>query len=375
MIADPGFIHLHAHTAFSLREGALTLGRLIQLAEKDAQPALAVTDTNNLFAALEFSEKAEKVGVQAIPGVQLAVDFGDANSRESRGGAQGQGEAGHANLVLLAKTQTGYRNLMRLCSRAYLGAAPGDSPCVTLADLSSDGADLIVLTGGPDGALDLLLGQSRIDAALRSFSLFKPAKFISLHHLAVLRHAQRRWQESALLCRALLSQRLGSLRGLSKPSLLLLTDNLLRLGDLTGTYETLSQIYRRRLNLIEALSLQQLQLEYLARIGSFGPMLADVKARIELAELMPSPHAAKAQAFLSLAALKCGRTDLHQWLKRRAELLCEARTLVAERPLLAELWPDVTPAAAPEVVRADAPTDAPTDAPSPNPEVGPSTDR
>jgi hypothetical protein len=217
--------------------------------------------------------------------------------------------------------------------------------------------------------------ESRIDAALRSFSLFKPAKFISLHHLAVLRHAQRRWQESALLCRALLSQRLGSLRGLSKPSLLLLTDNLLRLGDLTGTYETLSQIYRRRLNLIEALSLQQLQLEYLARIGSFGPMLADVKARIELAELMPSPHAAKAQAFLSLAALKCGRTDLHQWLKRRAELLCEARTLVAERPLLAELWPDVTPAAAPEVVRADAPTDAPTDAPSPNPEVGPSTDR
>ena len=75
MIADPGFIHLHAHTAFSLREGALTLGRLIALAEKDAQPALAVTDTNNLFAALEFSEKAEKVGVQAIPGVQLARGF------------------------------------------------------------------------------------------------------------------------------------------------------------------------------------------------------------------------------------------------------------------------------------------------------------
>ncbi len=162
MIADPGFIHLHAHTAFSLREGALTLGRLIALAEKDAQPALAVTDTNNLFAALEFSEKAEKAGVQAIPGVQLAVDFGDANSRDSRGGAQGQAEGSHANLVLLAKTQTGYRNLMRLCSRAYLGADPGDSPCVTLADLSSDGADLIVLTGGPDGALDILLGQSRI---------------------------------------------------------------------------------------------------------------------------------------------------------------------------------------------------------------------
>ena len=200
MIADPGFIHLHAHTAFSLREGALTLGRLIQLAEKDAQPALAVTDTNNLFAALEFSEKAEKVGVQAIPGVQLAVDFGDANSRESRGGAQGQGEAGHANLVLLAKTQTGYRNLMRLCSRAYLGAAPGDSPCVTLADLSSDGADLIVLTGGPDGALDLLLGQSRIDAALARLEalegLFGDRLYIELQRHGL---AQERAVEAQLL--------------------------------------------------------------------------------------------------------------------------------------------------------------------------------
>ena len=200
MIADPGFIHLHAHTAFSLREGALTLGRLIQLAEKDAQPALAVTDTNNLFAALEFSEKAEKVGVQAIPGVQLAVDFGDANSRESRGGAQGQGEAGHANLVLLAKTQTGYRNLMRLCSRAYLGAAPGDSPCVTLADLSSDGDELIVLTGGPDGALDFLLGQSRIDAALARLEalegLFGDRLYIELQRHGL---AQERAVEAQLL--------------------------------------------------------------------------------------------------------------------------------------------------------------------------------
>ena len=200
MIADPGFIHLHAHTAFSLREGALTLGRLIALAEKDAQPALAVTDTNNLFAALEFSEKAEKVGVQAIPGVQLAVDFGDANSRDSRGGAQGHGEAAHANLVLLAKTQTGYRNLMRLCSRAYLGAAPGDSPCVTLADLSSDGADLIVLTGGPDGALDILLGQSRVDAALARLEalegLFGDRLYIELQRHGL---AQERAVEAQLL--------------------------------------------------------------------------------------------------------------------------------------------------------------------------------
>ena len=157
IVSDPGFIHLHVHTAFSLREGALPLGQLIKLAEYDAQPALAVTDTNNLFAALEFSDKAAKAGIQSIPGVQLTVDFGDAKGALREGGL--------GNIVLLGKTEAGYRNLMRLCSRAYLAAEPGESPTVTIADLASDGADLIALTGGPEGALDLLLAQSRVEAA------------------------------------------------------------------------------------------------------------------------------------------------------------------------------------------------------------------
>ena len=107
-IADAGFIHLHVHTAFSLREGALALGKLIDLAVRDGQPALAVTDTNNLFAALEFSEKAAKAGVQPIPGVQLCVDFGDAESSSATGRNERFG-----NLVLLAKSETGYRKSVR----------------------------------------------------------------------------------------------------------------------------------------------------------------------------------------------------------------------------------------------------------------------
>jgi len=160
MSADPGFVHLHLHTAFSLREGALTLTRLIELAEKDAQPALAVTDTNNLFAALEFSEKAAKAGLQAIPGVQLAVDFADGKS-----GRPPLRERALGNLVLLAKSKTGYANLMRLCSRAYLAAEPSEAPAITLDDLLRDGADLIALTGGPEGALDPLLAEGRAEAA------------------------------------------------------------------------------------------------------------------------------------------------------------------------------------------------------------------
>jgi DNA polymerase-3 subunit alpha len=193
LAADPGFIHLHVHTAFSLREGALPLGQLIKLAEHDAQPAIAVTDTNNLFAALEFSDKAAKAGIQSIPGVQIAVDFGDA-----KGGARA--ENGYGNIVLLAKSETGYRNLMRLCSKAYLAAEPGESPCVTLADLAGGAEDLIALTGGPEGALDQLLAQSRVDAAQERLEALEPL-FGDRLYIELQRHglAQERAVEAQLL--------------------------------------------------------------------------------------------------------------------------------------------------------------------------------
>ena len=79
-----GFVHLHLHTSFSLREGALTIANLIKFAKADDQPALAITDTNNLFGALEFSEKVSKEGIQPIIGCQLTVDFGDGKKLGAR---------------------------------------------------------------------------------------------------------------------------------------------------------------------------------------------------------------------------------------------------------------------------------------------------
>ena len=75
-----GFVHLHVHSAYSLREGALSIETLAKLAKADAMPAMAITDTNNLFGALEFSEKLAKAGVQPIIGAQTTVDFADAAS-------------------------------------------------------------------------------------------------------------------------------------------------------------------------------------------------------------------------------------------------------------------------------------------------------
>ena len=101
-MAGPGFVHLHVHSSYSLLEGALTIARLAELAKADHQPALALTDTDNMFGALEFSEKLAGYGVQPIIGCALAVDFGDQDNggapqrRRDRAGAPAHRAAGRA---------------------------------------------------------------------------------------------------------------------------------------------------------------------------------------------------------------------------------------------------------------------------------------
>ena len=68
VISEIGFVHLHVHSSYSLLEGAMTVATLAKLAAADGQPALALTDTDNLFGGLEFSEKLAGVGVQPIAG-------------------------------------------------------------------------------------------------------------------------------------------------------------------------------------------------------------------------------------------------------------------------------------------------------------------
>jgi DNA polymerase-3 subunit alpha len=171
VIAAVGFVHLHTHTSFSLREGALSIGKLIDFAKADKMPALAITDTNNLFGALEFSEKVSKAGVQPIIGCQLTVDFDDGKRLGARADDP---SAGRGSLVLLAQNADGYANLMRLASRAWLESDPGDLPHVGLPLLQQFSAGLIALTGGPSGALDVLLANGRSEHAERRLSQLQP---------------------------------------------------------------------------------------------------------------------------------------------------------------------------------------------------------
>jgi DNA polymerase-3 subunit alpha len=160
-VPDPGFVHLHVHSSYSLLEGALTIAKLAELAKADRQPALALTDTDNMFGALEFSDKLAGAGIQPIVGCALSVDFGDQEQRHP-----GQGVK-LPRLVLLAASEDGYRNLMRLTSRAFLDVAADQPANVKLAALQDAATGLIALTGGPDGPLDLALagGQAELAAA------------------------------------------------------------------------------------------------------------------------------------------------------------------------------------------------------------------
>src|SRR6516162_6362287 len=157
----PGFVHLHVHSSYSLLEGALTIARLAELAKADHQPALALTDSDNLFGALEFSEKMASAGIQPIIGCALAIDLADQESAARNGnGARVE----RPRIVLLAARETGYRNLIRLNSRAFLETAPNDAPHIKSVWLDGQTDGLIALSGGPGGPLDttLLAGQGSL---------------------------------------------------------------------------------------------------------------------------------------------------------------------------------------------------------------------
>ncbi|ODT71705.1 MAG: DNA polymerase III subunit alpha [Pelagibacterium sp. SCN 63-23] len=165
----PGFIHLHVHSAFSLLEGALQLETILKLAAADEQPALGIADTNNLFGALEFSEKATKKGIQPLIGVELAVDFAATEERVSERGHVAWG--GKSSIVLMAQSEQGFSNLSQLVSRAYL---EGDNGLARARPdwLTRDGLKgIICLSGGPEGAIDMAFAHGQDANAIRRLDL------------------------------------------------------------------------------------------------------------------------------------------------------------------------------------------------------------
>ena len=159
-VAALDFVHLHVHSSYSLLEGALTIARLAELAKADKQAALALTDTDNMFGVLEFSEKMAGAGIQPIVGCALAIDFGDTD----HGARNANAPIARERIVLLAAREAGYRSLMRLSSRAFLDTPSNEPPRLKLDWFEGETDGIIALTGGPGGPLDraIAAGQSHL---------------------------------------------------------------------------------------------------------------------------------------------------------------------------------------------------------------------
>ncbi|MGD9899166.1 MAG: DNA polymerase III subunit alpha [Calditrichaceae bacterium] len=109
------FVHLHSHTHYSLLDGAGKIKDLVNRAAELGMKSLAITDHGNLFGALEFYTQAKKAGIKPIIGMEAYIAPGSRTLRK-----QLEGESHSYHLVLLAKNETGFRNLIKLSSSAYL---------------------------------------------------------------------------------------------------------------------------------------------------------------------------------------------------------------------------------------------------------------
>ncbi|MDH7800572.1 DNA polymerase III subunit alpha [Rhizobium sp. AN70] len=171
-LKTPGFVHLRVHSAYSLLEGALPLKKIMSKAVADGQPAIAITDTNNLFVALEFSEKARDEGLQPIIGCQVSIDMQDAaDDRRNHNSHLAKLPA----IVLLAADAEGYERLVDLISRAYLeGESGGQSVHITRAWLEeASNAGLIALTGASGGPVDMALKEGHTAQAQERLLVLK----------------------------------------------------------------------------------------------------------------------------------------------------------------------------------------------------------
>ena len=178
IMAAQSFIHLSVHSAYSLAEGAIHIKDLAAWAKTSGMPAIAVTDTNNLFGALEFAETMKAAGVQPILGVALSLST--PYFKETR---KSSGVKTH-RVHLLAKDRGGYKNLLKIVSQAHLEGGEGGGPHRTLDDLKGMTDGLIMMTGGAEGPLGALVQDGRMDDAgtlLKTFQdLFPERLYIEL---------------------------------------------------------------------------------------------------------------------------------------------------------------------------------------------------
>jgi len=155
------FIHLHLHTQFSLLDGACRIPETLSLAKYYKMNSLAITDHGNMFGAIEFYLEAQRAGIKPIIGSEVYV----APASRLEKNSSGISEASY-HLILLAKDETGYQNLMKLVSVGYLEGFYY-RPRIDKEALSRLSAGLIGLSACLKGEIPVLLRERRFNDALK----------------------------------------------------------------------------------------------------------------------------------------------------------------------------------------------------------------
>ncbi len=170
------FVHLRVHSAFSLSEGAIKPDKIAALAKEYGMPAVAITDTSNMFGALEFSQYCSGAGVQPIIGCQLGLARPGVNLPPDY-------------VVALAQNEAGYANLQRLTSRSFL-EGDGIKPQITRQMLLEHAQGLFLLTGGAGGPIGRMLAEGQMEEAEAYLRVLAEA-FPSRIAIELQRHGER----------------------------------------------------------------------------------------------------------------------------------------------------------------------------------------
>ena len=157
------FVHLHNHSDYSLLDGASAIPAMVKKAAKFEMPALALTDHGSMFGAVEFYQEASKAGVKPLIGMEAYVTRGKRTDRTPKDTAH--------HLVLLARDEEGFRNLMRLSSLAYLEGFYY-KPRVDHEILSLYSKGILALSACPKGEIASDLLDDRDDEAMRTAGMY-----------------------------------------------------------------------------------------------------------------------------------------------------------------------------------------------------------
>ena len=166
------FVHLRQHTEFSVVDGTNRIGEVVAAAAADQQPALAITDLNNLFGTVKFYKAARKSGVKPLIGVEIFLE------------GLGQDATALSRMLLLVQNQQGYLNLSELLTRAWTQNIVKAQAVSKLAWLQELNAGLIALSGAQAGAVGQALLQGDAlragDIAMQLATVFPHRFYIEL---------------------------------------------------------------------------------------------------------------------------------------------------------------------------------------------------